>query len=960
MSQTKAQLLDGSVVSVAFSAGSAAAPSVYYSADATTGVYFPGISQIAFSTGGTSRLSITSTGALSLGATTTNTGTAGQVLTSQGSTGAPTWTTLAGNDVTQAGNNAFTGANTFYNVTGQAFGTATSTQDGIILAGRAGGSTSLRVTLQPGTLTASRILTLPDVAGTVVTTGDTGTVTNTMLAGSIADTKLSTISTSGKVSGTAITSGDINTSGSITAINIIPSSSSVPTNGLYLPAANTLGLSTNSAARIQISSNGAFGLGATPSYGTAGQVLTSGGPSAAPTWASANSGDVTQVGNNAFTGANTFTNATGQIFRAAATQDGVLLRGRAGGTASRTVEIIPASLTASRVLTAPDVSGTIVTTGDTGSVTGTMIANDTIFDTDINSSAAIAYSKLAAMTAGRVLLGNATNVPTVTALSGDATVSSTGVVNIEAGVIDNANINASAAIAYSKLASLTNGNILVGNASNVATAVAMSGDITISNTGATAIGTGVIVNADISASAAIDYSKLASLTSGNILVGNASNVATSVAMSGDITISNTGATSIGTGVIVNADINASAAIAYSKLASLTSGNILVGNVSNVATAVAMSGDITISNTGATSIGTGVIVNADINASAAIDYSKLASLTSGNILVGNASNVATAVAMSGDITISNTGATAIGTGVIVNADINASAAIVDTKLATISTAGKVSNSATTATDANTASTIVARDASGNFNTTSINSGPLAGFRNLIINGNPTINQRAYVSGTATSGANQYTLDRWRVVTSGQNITFTTSANVCTVTAPAGGVEQVIEGTSITSGTHVLNWTGTASATVNGTSIAKGGTFTLTGGTNATLRFTSGTFTSVQIEAGSTATLFERRSYGLELALCNRYYWKGLPSTNLNFNAYAANACGCWPIFFPVPMRTTPTLSSSLAGSSYYACTFNAWEAPTPDAGRYLLLSTNADPTPNVTFGANDFLAASAEL
>lgn len=41
------------------------------------------------------------------------------------------------------------------------------------------------------------------------------------------------------------------------------------------------------------------------------------------------------------------------------------------------------------------------------------------------------------------------------------------------------------------------------------------------------------------------------------------------------------------------------------------------------------------------------------------------------------------------------------------------AITDTYLATISTAGKVSNSATTATNANTASAIVARDASGNF-------------------------------------------------------------------------------------------------------------------------------------------------------------------------------------------------------------------------------------------------------
>ena len=51
--------------------------------------------------------------------------------------------------------------------------------------------------------------------------------------------------------------------------------------------------------------------------------------------------------------------------------------------------------------------------------------------------------------------------------------------------------------------------------------------------------------------------------------------------------------------------------------------------------------------------------------------------------------------------------------IVNADINTSAAIADTKLATIATLGKVSNSATTATDANTSSAIVARDANGNF-------------------------------------------------------------------------------------------------------------------------------------------------------------------------------------------------------------------------------------------------------
>ncbi len=48
-------------------------------------------------------------------------------------------------------------------------------------------------------------------------------------------------------------------------------------------------------------------------------------------------------------------------------------------------------------------------------------------------------------------------------------------------------------------------------------------------------------------------------------------------------------------------------------------------------------------------------------------------------------------ISGDITISS-GTAAIGSGVIVNDDINSSAAIADSKLATISTADKVSGAA----------------------------------------------------------------------------------------------------------------------------------------------------------------------------------------------------------------------------------------------------------------------------
>ena len=74
---------------------------------------------------------------------------------------------------------------------------------------------------------------------------------------------------------------------------------------------------------------------------------------------------------------------------------------------------------------------------------------------------------------------------------------------------------------------------------------------------------------------------------------------------------------------------------------------------------------------------------------------------------------TASAVSFDGTGNVTLTTAYNPGSIVNADINATANIADTKLDTISTAGKVQNSATTATSANTASAIIARDASGNF-------------------------------------------------------------------------------------------------------------------------------------------------------------------------------------------------------------------------------------------------------
>ena len=53
--------------------------------------------------------------------------------------------------------------------------------------------------------------------------------------------------------------------------------------------------------------------------------------------------------------------------------------------------------------------------------------------------------------------------------------------------------------------------------------------------------------------------------------------------------------------LVNADVAANAAIAYSKLAALPSAQILLGSGSNVATATAVTGDVTISDAGLTSL-----------------------------------------------------------------------------------------------------------------------------------------------------------------------------------------------------------------------------------------------------------------------------------------------------------------------------------------------------------------------
>lgn len=112
-----------------------------------------------------------------------------------------------------------------------------------------------------------------------------------------------------------------------------------------------------------------------------------------------------------------------------------------------------ATLTAARAYTFPDVSGNIVTTGDTGTVTSTMIADGTITNDDVSGSAGIAFSKLAALTDAHLLVGNGSNVATAVAVTGDISIDNTGLTAIVAGSIVDADISGSAAIAASKIVS---------------------------------------------------------------------------------------------------------------------------------------------------------------------------------------------------------------------------------------------------------------------------------------------------------------------------------------------------------------------------------------------------------------------------------------------------------------------------------------------------------------------------
>ena len=318
----------------------------------------------------------------------------------------------------------------------------------------------------------------------------------------------------------------------------------------------------------------------------------------------------------------------------------------------------------------------------------------------------------------------------------------------------------------------------------------------------------------------------------------------------------------------------------------TSGNGISGSVNSEGGTFTVTSNATNANTGSTIVfrdGSGNFAAGTISAALNGNASTATALASSQNFSLTGDVTASAVGFDGTGAVQLT--TAYNPGSIVNADINTAAAIADTKLGTISTADKVANSATTATNANTNSAIVARDGSGNFSAGTI-SAALNGnastatnatnSTNVAITNDTTTNSAHYVHfGDATSGNDGVKVSNSKLtfnpssgVLSVNGVSVATTADLTASTSPnfsvdsslfASGILTNGEGKAIYYDTTTSKWEGAyndssgefvashviVDRAATDVKIASTGIFTLSGGLNANhyyfLSSTAGTAT-----------------------------------------------------------------------------------------------------------------------
>jgi len=229
--------------------GSAATPSVQ-GADTNTGVFFPAADTVALTTGGSERMRVTSAGLVGIGTTPTT------LLHLSGSA-------AAGQDptVTLANTTATTGR-TYQIISGD--GGPFRIQDGTAAAERMRIDSSGNVgigTSSPGTKL--------DVAGTITARATSGE------GGEIAFNNIGDASVGLVVDVSSADVGRIFQTANNSTLQI----------GQLGGTGGIVSLYTAATERLRIASAGQIGIGGA-NYGTSGQVLTSGGSGAAPSWTS--------------------------------------------------------------------------------------------------------------------------------------------------------------------------------------------------------------------------------------------------------------------------------------------------------------------------------------------------------------------------------------------------------------------------------------------------------------------------------------------------------------------------------------------------------------------------------------------------------------------------------------------------------------------------------------------------
>ena len=256
------------------------------------------------------------------------------------------------------------------------------------------------------------------------------------------------------------------------------------------------GHSEAATEKFRFTSQGELGIGGA-TYGSSGDVLTSGGAGAAPTWETPTTGDITAVtltadDSNVATdsaGSADFTIAGGAGLASTVSGTTVTLAGTDASTSAKGIAQFSSDNFAASSGTITIKDGGVVTAEIAAdAITSAKIAADAVTGDHIASDAIVTAS----ITDANVTLAKIANAAANTVIVRDA--NDSGVLSAKA---------------------VTNTQILIGDGTGF-TAAALSGDATMANDGTVAIGSGVIVDADVNASAAIAISKTALVAGTNI------------------------------------------------------------------------------------------------------------------------------------------------------------------------------------------------------------------------------------------------------------------------------------------------------------------------------------------------------------------------------------------------------------------------------------------------------------